>query len=842
MIVIMAETSTDSETNRLIEAASRGNQSAWFEILDRHRERLRRMVVLRMDRRLQGRVDASDIIQDACVDAIQRLPDYLDKPTMPLFLWLRFLVGQRLVDEHRRHLGAKAREVGREVTLFHGTIPEATSAVLAAQLLGRLTSPSHAAIRAEQQIQLQEALNSLEPIDREILALRHFEQLSNGEAAAVLGLDKSAASKRYARALIRLKEMLAQMPVAWRSSEHGRDEHRSRPDRGDGRLVPGPLPRRRAAERGGVRRQVPRAGRRDPRAAAGTGQAGAELRRQGGEGRGLRGGRPSSPARQLGEYLLLREIGRGGMGVVYEAVQQSLGRHVALKVLAGGELSGSSHLERFRREARAAARLHHTNIVPVFGVGEQGGVHYYAMQFIQGQGLDAIFDERIRRLRLQVADHAAVAVPPANGDRVNADDTRRGAAGPAVTRIIYHKSPSDNYLRISRSPSVMDDDAFSAAVLSKLPLADAVWRIASTRPGRLLAGRPLGDVIAAAATSKSSSSARWLGWLPRPWSSTAAAATRPSSGGRRPADCRSPRARPTRSSGTCPLPLSEAMLEEGTRRMYASCCPRPRLSVPAAGVLGGPRALRRRRQGDQARQAAVEAAARPAGGHPRCAGVGGVEPADRHGGGDGRAPRRRGRRGGTDREPCCRSCAAAAGDRIWVMVLDRLYCNLGFPPLVLTAGGHFLIRYNSNTDFVADPGRPALEGRDAAGQRIVQEWGRLGKGGRPTGGTGTADHSAPGRGQGDQRSHGPDGRGRVSGRGRCCRPTTSRWGIERVFHQITDVFSLRNLIGTTPPAVLFQLSFCLLLYNSLQVVACPSGVAPAMRGRRRSPTRSCSTT
>src|SRR4051812_13149299 len=104
MIVIMAETSADSETNRLIEAASRGNQSAWFEILDRHRERLRRMVVLRMDRRLQGRVDASDIIQDACVDAIQRLPDYLDRPTMPLFLWLRFLVGQRLVDEHRRHL------------------------------------------------------------------------------------------------------------------------------------------------------------------------------------------------------------------------------------------------------------------------------------------------------------------------------------------------------------------------------------------------------------------------------------------------------------------------------------------------------------------------------------------------------------------------------------------------------------------------------------------------------------------------------------------------------------------------------------------------------------------
>src|SRR5262249_13535236 len=86
--------------------------------------------------------------------------------------------------------------------------------------------------------------------------------------------------------------------------------------------------------------------------------------------------------RQLGDYLIVREIGRGGMGVVYEAMQQSLGRHVALKVLPAGDLGGAARLERFRREARAAARLHHTNIVPVFGVGEQAGVHYYAMQYI----------------------------------------------------------------------------------------------------------------------------------------------------------------------------------------------------------------------------------------------------------------------------------------------------------------------------------------------------------------------------------------------------------------------------------------------------------------------------
>jgi tetratricopeptide (TPR) repeat protein len=101
---------------------------------------------------------------------------------------------------------------------------------------------------------------------------------------------------------------------------------------------------------------------------------------------------------QLGDYLILRELGRGGMGVVYEAVQQSLGRHVALKVLPRQALAGSSQVERFRLEARAAARLHHTNIVPVFGVGECEGVHYYAMQFIQGQGLDVVIDA-LRGLR-----------------------------------------------------------------------------------------------------------------------------------------------------------------------------------------------------------------------------------------------------------------------------------------------------------------------------------------------------------------------------------------------------------------------------------------------------------
>jgi RNA polymerase sigma-70 factor, ECF subfamily len=212
MMAAMAKVPEDSETTLLIEQAVRGDQRALSKLLGRHRERLRRMVALRLDRRLQGRVDPSDIIQEAYLDAARRLPEFHRCPTLPFFLWLRMLAGQRLVDEHRKHLGAAARDAGREISLYRGALPETSSAALAANLLGRLTTPSQAAIRAERKIRLQEALNSLESIDREVLALRHFEELSNGEAAAVLGLDKSAASKRYARALIRLKEILASMP------------------------------------------------------------------------------------------------------------------------------------------------------------------------------------------------------------------------------------------------------------------------------------------------------------------------------------------------------------------------------------------------------------------------------------------------------------------------------------------------------------------------------------------------------------------------------------------------------------------------------------------------------
>ncbi len=211
------ETSTNRETDppdeqARLERAAAGDQAAWAAILAPHRDRLRRMVALRLDHRLKGRIDPSDVLQEAFLQAAQGLPKYLEQAERPFFLWLRWLTGMSLQVVHRRHLGIQARDAGREVQLLGRPLPEASSAALAAQLLGRDTRPSVAAIRAERQLRLQEALNAMDPVDREVLVLRHFEELTNAEVARELGLRDSAASKRYIRALRKLKEIMATLP------------------------------------------------------------------------------------------------------------------------------------------------------------------------------------------------------------------------------------------------------------------------------------------------------------------------------------------------------------------------------------------------------------------------------------------------------------------------------------------------------------------------------------------------------------------------------------------------------------------------------------------------------
>jgi len=205
-------TRDSSETNRLLELAASGDNSSWGTVLQRHEDKLRRMIGFRMDPRLQGRIDTSDVVQEVYLAASRSLPDYLRQPAMPFFLWLRGIAGNKLLELHRHHLGTSMRDARREVSLYRGSLPATTSAALAAHLLGRLSRPSEAAVRVEMKVRLQEALNQIDPVDREVLALRHFEHLTNAEAAEVLGIKEAAAGKRYLRALERLRETLASMP------------------------------------------------------------------------------------------------------------------------------------------------------------------------------------------------------------------------------------------------------------------------------------------------------------------------------------------------------------------------------------------------------------------------------------------------------------------------------------------------------------------------------------------------------------------------------------------------------------------------------------------------------
>ena len=204
-----ADTRTDAE---LLETAHNGDGGALAVLIERHRDRLERMVRLLMDRRLQGRVDPADVVQDAYLAVRGKFPQYSADPQLPFFLWLRLEVGQKLVDVHRFHLGAQMRDAGQEVSLHRGPLPQVTSLSLAEHLLGKLTTASRAAMRAEMKLRMQEALNGMDEHDREVLVLRHFEELSNSEAAQVLGIKPTAAVNRYVRALKRLKDVFQGMP------------------------------------------------------------------------------------------------------------------------------------------------------------------------------------------------------------------------------------------------------------------------------------------------------------------------------------------------------------------------------------------------------------------------------------------------------------------------------------------------------------------------------------------------------------------------------------------------------------------------------------------------------
>lgn len=196
------------QTQELLNNAKAGDGNAVNALLERHREALRRMIEMRLDRHVQGRVDASDVVQDVLVEANRRLPDYLEEQAMPFHLWLRHMAKDRLIDAHRRHRVAAKRSVDREQPLVaHGGMDRSTLE-LAGQLCDPERTPAEAAAWNELQAQFQLALEQLDEPDKEIVLMRHFEKLTNSEAADALGLSKPAASMRYLRAVRRLREVL----------------------------------------------------------------------------------------------------------------------------------------------------------------------------------------------------------------------------------------------------------------------------------------------------------------------------------------------------------------------------------------------------------------------------------------------------------------------------------------------------------------------------------------------------------------------------------------------------------------------------------------------------------
>jgi RNA polymerase sigma-70 factor (ECF subfamily) len=202
----MAGVEESREIDGLLERAVGGDAEAWRLLLSQNEDRLRRMIAMRIDQRLERRATASDILQETYLEAATHLADYARDPKMPFYLWLRGIAGNKLLHVHRQHLQIAKRNMRREV--YADASPETTAVALADALAADDTSPSGAAVRNELRASLKAALEELQPLDREVLALRHFEHLSNAETAQALGIEPAAASKRYLRALERLRTVL----------------------------------------------------------------------------------------------------------------------------------------------------------------------------------------------------------------------------------------------------------------------------------------------------------------------------------------------------------------------------------------------------------------------------------------------------------------------------------------------------------------------------------------------------------------------------------------------------------------------------------------------------------
>jgi len=202
---------SEEEIADLTAKLAKGDPEALASLFSMAWERLQRMVHFRLDPRLRGRIDPDDILQEAYLAARQRIDSFELEKSNSVFVWLRLIVGQTMIDVHRRHLGSKMRDAGQEVSLQRFASPMASSVSMSMHLLGGLTSPSQAAMKNEISVMLDETLAEMEPMDREVLVLRHFEELSNKEVSELLGIQRSTASNRYVRALQKLKAILSRI-------------------------------------------------------------------------------------------------------------------------------------------------------------------------------------------------------------------------------------------------------------------------------------------------------------------------------------------------------------------------------------------------------------------------------------------------------------------------------------------------------------------------------------------------------------------------------------------------------------------------------------------------------
>jgi RNA polymerase sigma-70 factor (ECF subfamily) len=196
------------DTQQLLDEARAGDTRAADRLLAQHRDSVRRMIDLRLDPAIAARVDASDVVQEVLLEASRRLDSYLREPVMPFHLWLRHIAKDHIIDAHRRHRQAQRRGVDREQPLVPAGLADHSSIELAAQFIDQELTPASAAMKQELERRLHQAIAQLDEDDREIVLMRHFEQLSNQEVAALLHLTEPAASMRHLRALRRLRELL----------------------------------------------------------------------------------------------------------------------------------------------------------------------------------------------------------------------------------------------------------------------------------------------------------------------------------------------------------------------------------------------------------------------------------------------------------------------------------------------------------------------------------------------------------------------------------------------------------------------------------------------------------